>query len=180
MLQDIERVLLAQEEIAAHVAQLAARLTADYAEKDPVLICVLKGAVNFFKDLVVQLPFHCEYEFVVASSYGGGTQTSGTVQLRKDVFTDLRGRHVVVVEDILDTGLTLDFLVAHLKTKEPASLKICTLLDKPSRRRVELQADYVGVTIPNEFVVGYGLDYNEHYRNLPFIGILKPEVYSHP
>lgn len=180
MLQDIERVLLTREEIAAHVARLADLLTADYAGKDPVLICVLKGAVHFFKDLAVQLPFRCEYEFVAASSYGGGTQTSGSVQLRKDVFTDLRGRHAVVIEDILDTGLTLDFLASHLKTKEPASLKLCTLLDKPSRRRVELRADYVGVSIPNEFVVGYGLDYREHYRNLPFIGVLKPEIYSHP
>ena len=128
--------------------------------------------------MVQATPIRCQYDFLAVSSYGAGTTTSGEVKMLKDVSCDIKGRHVVILEDILDTGLTLKFVREHLQAMEPASLKICTLLDKPERRKVDIYADYVGFTIPNEFVVGYGLDYQEFYRNLPFVGVLKPEVYS--
>ena len=134
--------------------------------------------MNFFTDMVRATPIRCQYEFMAVSSYGGGTSTSGNVKLLKDVSCDIKGRHVVILEDILDSGLTLKFVTEHLRSMEPASLKICTMLDKPERRKVDIFADYVGFTIPNEFVVGFGLDYQEFYRNLPFVGVLKPEVYS--
>lgn len=171
---EIERVLLTQEQLQARIKELGAALSADYAEKTPVFIGVLKGAVHFFTDLTLQFPHPCQYDFIGASSYGDGTQSSGQIRLTKDVMTDLTDRHVVVVEDILDTGLTLRYVTDYLRSKHPASLKLCVLLDKPARRRAELAADYIGFTIPNEFVVGYGLDYQERYRNLPYIGILKP------
>lgn len=170
----IERILLTQEDIQKRIRELGATLSADYADKTPVFIGVLRGAVHFFTDLTLHFSHPCQYDFIGAASYGDGTQTSGQVQLTKDVMTDLRGRHVVVVEDILDTGLTLRFVTDWLKSKEPASLKLCVLLDKPERRRADIFADYIGFTIPNEFVVGYGLDYQELYRNLPYIGILQP------
>lgn len=170
----IERILLTQEQIQARIRELGAALRADYADKTPVFIGVLRGAVHFYTDLTLQFSEPCQYDFIGAASYGDGTQTSGQVKLTKDVMTDLRGRHVVVVEDILDTGLTLRFVTDWLRSKEPASLKLCVLLDKPERRRADIFADYVGFTIPNEFVVGYGLDYRELYRNLPYIGVLKP------
>ena len=134
--------------------------------------------MNFFTDMVRATPIRCQYEFMAVSSYGGGTSTSGNVKLLKDVSCNIKGRHVVILEDILDSGLTLKFVTEHLRSMEPASLKICTMLDKPERRKVDIFADYVGFTIPNEFVVGFGLDYQEFYRNLPFVGVLKPEVYS--
>ena len=134
--------------------------------------------MNFFTDMVRATPIRCQYEFMAVSSYGGGTSTSGNVKMLKDVSCNIKGRHVVILEDIIDSGLTLKFVAEHLRSMEPASLKICTLLDKPERRKVDIFADYVGFTIPNEFVVGFGLDYQEFYRNLPFIGVLKPEVYS--
>ncbi len=171
---EIERILLTQEELQARVKELGAVLSAEYAEKTPVFVGVLRGAVHFFTDLMLHFPHPCQYDFIGAASYGDGTQSSGQVMLTKDVMTDLQGRHVVVVEDILDTGLTLRFVTDWLKGKNPASLKLCVLLDKPARRRADISADYIGFTIPNEFVVGYGLDYQELYRNLPYIGILKP------
>lgn len=171
---EIERVLLSQEQLQTRIRELGAVLTAEYAEKTPVFIGVLKGAVHFFTDLVQQFLKPCQYDFIGASSYGDATQTSGQVKLTKDIMTDLRGRHVIVVEDILDTGLTLHFVRDYLMSKQPASLKLCVLLDKPERRRADVSADYIGFTIPNEFVVGYGLDYRELYRNLPYIGVLKP------
>lgn len=178
MLQDIERILLTEEQIQTRVSQLRAQLASDYDGKDPIFLGVLKGAIPFFKDITSSMPIRCCYDFVSASSYGAGVQTSGQVRLLKDVSMDLRGRHVVILEDILDTGFTLDFLKKHLMKMQPASMKICVLLDKPERRRVDVQADYVGFSIPNEFVVGYGLDYDQYYRNLPFVGVLKPQVYS--
>lgn len=171
---EIERILLTQEQIQTRIRELGAALSADYADKTPIFIGVLRGAVHFYTDLTLQFPHPCQYDFIGAASYGGETQTSGQVQLTKDVMTDLRGRHVIVVEDILDTGLTLRFVTDYLRSKQPASLKLCVLLDKPERRRADIAADYVGFTIPNEFVVGFGLDYQELYRNLPYIGILKP------
>ncbi len=178
MLQDIERVLISEEELQKRIAELGQQLAADYADKEPIFVGVLKGVVNFFTDMVRATPIRCQYEFMAVSSYGSGTSTSGTVKLLKDVTCDIKGRHVVILEDILDSGLTLKFVTEHLRAMEPASLKICTLLDKPERRKVDVYADYIGFTIPNEFVVGFGLDYNEYYRNLPFVGVLKPEVYS--
>ena len=178
MERDILQVLLTEEQIREKVQELGKRLSEEYAGKDPVLVGVLKGVVVFYADMVRQITIPCQFDFMWISSYQG--TTSGQMQVKRDVSADLKGRHVVILEDIFDTGNSLDFTYRHLMSKEPASLKICTLLDKPERRNpgVTLQADYVGFTIPNAFVVGYGLDYNEHYRNLPYIGVLKPEVYS--
>ena len=178
MLQDIERVLISEEELQKRIGELGQQLAKDYDGTDPIFVGVLKGVVNFFTDMVRATPIRCQYEFMAVSSYGGGTSTSGNVKLLKDVSCNIKGRHVVILEDIIDSGLTLKFVAEHLRSMEPASLKICTLLDKPERRKVDIFADYVGFTIPNEFVVGFGLDYQEFYRNLPFIGVLKPEVYS--
>lgn len=173
----IERILLSEDQIKARIAELGRELTADYAGKNPIFIGVLKGVVMFFADMVRAIPLDCQIDFMAVSSYGGGTQSSGKIQIQKDISVDLAGRHVVILEDILDSGLTLSHTAAYLKTKGPASLKICTLLDKPDRRKAEVQADYVGFTIPNLFVVGYGLDFDENYRNLPYVGVLKPEAY---
>ena len=172
----IERILLSEDQIKARIAELGRELTADYAGKNPIFIGVLKGVVMFFADMIRAIPLDCQIDFMAVSSYGGGTQSSGKIQIQKDISVDLAGRHVVILEDILDSGLTLSHTAAYLKTKGPASLKICTLLDKPDRRKAEVQADYVGFTIPNLFVVGYGLDFDENYRNLPYVGVLKPEA----
>ena len=178
MLQDIERILISEEELQARIKELGQQLAADYQDKEPIFIGVLKGVDNFFKDTVTATPIRCQYDFMATSSYGSGTSTTGNVRLLKDISTDIKGRHVIILEDILDSGLTLKFVKERLLTMGPASLKICTLLDKPERRKVDIYADYIGFTVPNEFVVGYGLDYDEFYRNLPFIGVLKPEVYT--
>ena len=178
MLQDIERILISEEELQNRIKELGAEVAKDYADKEPIFVGVLKGVVNFFKDMVTATPIRCEYDFMAVSSYGASTSSSGNVQLLKDISTDIKGRHVVILEDILDSGNTLKFVRERLLSMGPASLKICTLLDKPSRRKVDVYADYIGFTVPNEFVVGYGLDYDEFYRNLPFIGVLKPEVYQ--
>ena len=175
----IKEVLLTEEQIASKVKELAKQISEEYAGKDPVFIGVLKGVVIFFADMVRNIDIPCQIDFMSISSYSG-TNTTGRTEIRKDVSVDIRGRHVVILEDIFDTGTSLTFTVNHLLNKEPASLKVCTFLDKPERRRpgVTLQPEYVGYTIPNEFVVGYGLDYNEHFRNLPYICILKPEIYE--
>lgn len=179
MQQDMERILLSEEQIQARIEELGKILTAEYADKNPVIVGVLKGVVIFYADMVRKINVPCQMDFMWLSSYSGTNSTGQTI-VRQDLKTDIKGRHVLILEDIFDTGTSLDFTVKHLLAKEPASLKICTLLDKPERRRpgITLQADYVGFTIPNAFVVGYGLDYNEKYRNLPYIGILKPEIYS--
>ena len=178
MVEDIARVLISEEELQKRITELGKQLAKDYDGKEPIFVGVLKGVVNFFTDMVQATPIRCQYDFLAVSSYGAGTTTSGEVKMLKDVSCDIRGRHVVILEDILDTGLTLKYVTEHLREMEPASLKICTLLDKPERRQVDIYADYIGFTIPNELVVGYGLDYQEFYRNLPFVGVLKPEVYS--
>lgn len=180
MINDMQSIMLTEEQIQARVKELALELKAEYADKDPIFVGVLKGVVMFFADMVRQIDFPCQIDFMWISSYGSGTESTGRMDVKKDVSADLNGRHVVILEDIFDTGNSLDFTYKHLLSKEPASLKICTLLDKPERRNpaVTLVPDYVGFTIPNAFVVGYGLDYDEHYRNLPYVGILKPEVYS--
>ena len=179
MKNDIKEILLTEEQIQAKVKELAAQLSKEYAGKDPVFVGVLKGVVIFFADMVRNIDIPCEIDFMSISSYSGTTST-GRTEVRKDVSVNIEGRHVVILEDIFDTGTSLTFTVNHLLNKKPASLKVCTFLDKPERRRpgITLQPEYVGYTIPNEFVVGYGLDFNEHYRNLPYIGILKPEVYK--
>lgn len=179
MEKNIEKVLLSQEQIQQRVQELANQLMADYQGKTPVFVGVLKGVVMFFSDMVRAYRGPCQIDFMWISSYQG-TNSTGQMIVRKDVSADIKGRDVVILEDIFDTGSSLDFTYKHLLSKEPASLRICTLLDKPERRKsgITLQPEYVGFTIPNEFVVGYGLDFNELYRNLPYVGILKPEAYE--
>ena len=179
MKNDIKYVLISEEQIKAKVAELSCQLMEEYADKNPLFIGVLKGVVPFFADMIRAFEAPCEIDFMWISSYQGTTST-GSMLVRKDVTQDIRGRHVVILEDIFDTGNSLDFTYNHLLAKGPASLKICTFLDKPERRKpnITLTADYTGYVIPNEFVVGYGLDFNEKYRNLPYIGVLKPEAYE--
>ena len=179
MEKNIKQVLLSEEQIQAKVKELAGILNRDYADKDPIFVGVLKGVVVFFADMMKNINIPCQIDFMWVSSYGSGT-TSGKMQVKRDISEDIKGRHVVILEDIFDTGNSLEFTYKHLLTKEPASLKICTLLDKPERRNpaVTVSPDYTGFVIPNEFVVGYGLDFDEHYRNLPYVGILKPEAYE--
>ena len=177
--KDIQQVLLTEEQIRSKVEELGKILTEEYADKNPVVVGVLKGVVVFYADMIRAIKAPCPIDFMWISSYSGANST-GKMVVRQDVTADIKGRHVLILEDIYDTGNSLSFTVEHLLSKEPASLKICTFLDKPERRKpgITLQADYVGYTIPNAFVVGYGLDYNEKYRNLPYVGILKPEVYE--
>ena len=179
MENDILKVLISEEELRSRIAQLGEEITRDYAGKDPVILGVLKGVVVFYADMIRQIRVPCQMDFMCLSSYHG-TQSTGNMVVRQDMSVDVSGRHVLILEDIFDTGNSLDFTYRHLMSKNPASLKICTLLDKPERRKpgITLVPDYVGFTIPNEFVVGYGLDFNEHYRNLPYVGVLKSEVYS--
>ena len=179
MKETIEKVLISEEEIQKKIREMAAQLSKEYADKDPIFVGVLKGVVMFFGDMVKRIEIPCQIDFMWISSYEG-TSSTGTMAVKRDVSADIKGRHVVILEDIFDTGHSLDFTYKHLLSKEPASLKICTLLDKPERRdpAVTLQPDYTGFVIPNEFVVGYGLDFNEHYRNLPYVGVLKPEAYN--
>lgn len=180
MEKSIKKILITEEQIQNKVEEFAQLLSREYADKDPVFVGVLKGVVIFFADMVRKISIPCEIDFMCISSYGSSTTSGGNIVVKKDLSVDIKGRHVVILEDIYDTGNSLEFVQKHLLEKEPASLKICTLLDKPERRRagVTLVPDYVGFTIPNEFVVGYGLDFNEHYRNLPYVGILKPEAYE--
>ena len=179
MRENIERVLLSEEQIQQKVNELAAILSEEYADKDPVFVGVLKGVVMFFGDMVKRITAPCQIDFMWISSYSG-TNSTGNMVVKRDLSVDIKGRHVVILEDIFDTGNSLDYTYKHLMSKEPASLEVCTLLDKPERRNpaVTLKADYVGFEVPNAFVVGYGLDFNEHYRNLPYVGVLKPEVYE--
>lgn len=179
MEKDIAKILITEEEIRRRVAELGEELTRDYAGKDPVIVGVLKGVVVFYADMVRKIQTPCQMDFMWISSYQG-TSSTGSMVVKRDVSVDIRGRHVLILEDIFDTGNSLDFTYRHLMSKGPASLKICTFLDKPARRKpgITLKPDYVGYTVPNEFVVGYGLDFNEHYRNLPYIGVLKKEAYE--
>ena len=179
MEKDIQKILLTEEQIQAKIKELGAILTEEYADKNPIIVGVLKGVAIFYADMIRQIKVPCQMDFMWISSYAGSHST-GNMMVRQDLSADIKDRHVLILEDIFDTGNSLDFTVKHLKSREPASIKICTLLDKPERRNpnVTLKADYTGFTIPNHFVVGYGLDYNEHYRNLPYVGVLKPEVYT--
>ena len=178
MRENIKEILLTEEQIQNKVKELAALLSEEYADKKPIFVGVLKGVVVFFGDMIKRIDVPCQIDFMWISSYQG-TESKEMI-VKRDISTDIKGRHVVILEDIFDTGNSLEFTYNHLLNKEPASLKICTLLDKPERRNpsVHVKPDYVGFTIPNEFVVGYGLDYDEYYRNLPYIGILKPEAYQ--
>ena len=179
MNDDIKTVLVSEEQLKAKVAELGARISKDYEGKNLVLVSILKGSVVFMADLMRAVTIPCNIDFMVVSSYGGSnTVTSGLVKIIKDLDADLTGRDVLIVEDILDTGITLSKLVPVLKMRNPGSVKICTILSKPSRRMADIEPDYCGFEVPDEFVVGYGLDYDEKYRNLPYVGVLKPEVYS--
>lgn len=178
MNEDLKEVLLTEEQIREIVEGLGKKITEDYRGKNLVLVSVLKGSVVFMADLMRAIDIPCSIDFMVVSSYGSGTESSGVVKIIKDLDADLRGVDLLIVEDILDTGRTLASLIKILKMRNPNSVKICTFLDKPERRIADISADYVGACVPDEFVVGYGLDYDEIYRNLPYLGVLKPEVYS--
>jgi hypoxanthine phosphoribosyltransferase len=178
MLNDVESVLISEEQLAARIKELGDQITADYEGKEILAIGVLRGAVLFMADLTRAIKVPVAIDFMAVSSYGHGTSSSGVVRILKDLDEDIEGKHVLIVEDIIDSGLTLTYLLENLKSRKPASLKLCTLLNKPERRKAEVHIDYNGFTVPDYFVVGYGLDYAEKYRNLPFIGILKPEVYK--
>lgn len=171
----IEKVLITKEEIEKRTSELAAEISRDYKGKKLIMICVLTGAMVFFADLIRKIEIPLEVDTIVASSYGAGMTTSGSVRISKDIKYDISGKSVILVEDIIDTGVTLKTLTQMLATRAPESLKVCSLLDKPSRRRVDFEGDYVGFKIPDEFVVGYGLDYAEQYRNLPEVCTLNPE-----
>ena len=177
MTNDIERVLISEAEIEAAVARIARQITDDYRDKDPIFVGVLKGCFIFMADLMRHVEVPCAMDFMAVSSYSG-TSSTGAVKINKDLGQDIEGRHVIIVEDILDSGVTLSYLKHYLMGRNPASIRIATLLDKPSRRKAEVFADYSCFEVPDAFVVGYGLDYNERYRNLPYIGVLKPAVYS--
>jgi hypoxanthine phosphoribosyltransferase len=178
--EDIAQVLLSEEQLAERIAEMGAQISRDYAGKDLMLICILKGANVFLADLVRQISIPVAYDFVAVSSYGADTKSSGVVRILKDLDESVESKHVLVVEDIVDTGLTLrlSYLLENLRSRRAASVKVCTLLDKPARRRVDVTVDYFGFKVEDQFVVGYGLDYQGRYRGLPYIGILKPEIYG--
>ena len=178
MLNDIERTLLSEQEIKEITQRLGKKITEEYKGKNVLLVSILKGAVVFMADMMREIDLKCEIDFMVVSSYGSGVKTSGNVKIIKDVDIPLTGKDVIIIEDILDSGLTLNYIINMLKERNPNSIEICTLLDKPSGRKAEAYAKYIGKEVPDAFVVGYGLDYDEKYRNLPFVGILKPEVYT--
>ena len=174
----VGKVLIDEERLQERIRELGRELSQDYAGRELLLVGVLKGAVFFMADLMRNLSVPCEIDFMAISSYGAATDSSGVVRILKDLDINIEGRHVLVVEDIIDSGLTLSYLLRNLESREPASLEICALLTKPDRREIDVPVKYVGFEIPNEFVVGYGLDYNEHYRNLRDISTLSPSVYS--
>lgn len=178
MLQDIAETLLSKETIAEKVAELGARISTDYKDKNLLLVGILKGSVVFMSDLMREITVPARIDFMSVSSYGSGVKTSGVVKIVKDLDIPLQGYDVLIVEDILDSGLTLHYIIEILKSRNPHSIKICTLLDKPYSRKTNVETDYHGFDIPDKFVVGYGLDFAEKYRNLPFVGVLKPEVYE--
>jgi len=176
--EDIMQVLLTEEQIRKRVEELSQEINRDYWGKNPILVSILKGSTIFLADLIRKLPFPIYLDFMVVSSYGTSTRTSGIVKIVVDLKKSIEGEYVLIVEDIVDSGLTLKYMREHLLLRKPASLKICALLDKVEARQVNVPIDYRGFIIPSEFVVGYGLDYNERYRNLPYVGILKPNIYQ--
>jgi len=177
MEKDIKCVLISEEEIEKHVAEIGRQISRDFEGKDPIFVGVLKGCFIFMADLMRHVSINCSMDFMSVSSYSGTTST-GAVKITKDLNENIEGRHIIIVEDILDSGVTLNYLNNYLLVRKPASISIATLMDKPARRKAEVYADYSCFEIPDAFVVGYGLDYNEKYRNLPYIGVLKPEIYS--
>ncbi len=178
MEEDVGEVLITSKDIKGKTAELAHRIMADYQGKDLLLVCILKGGLMFLADLMRQIDLPLEIDFMAVSSYGDSTESSGVVRILMDLETNIQGRNVLIVEDIIDTGRTLNYIIQNLRTRHPASLKICTLLNKTARRVLDIPVHYVGFEIPDKFVIGYGLDYGEIYRNLPFVGVLKPELYS--
>ncbi|CAJ1317235.1 hypoxanthine phosphoribosyltransferase [Paenibacillus nuruki] len=178
MRNDIEEVLISEEEIQQKILELGAKLSDDYKGRNPLVICVLKGAFVFMADLVKRIDVPLEIDFMAVSSYGASTKSSGVVKIIKDLDVSVEGRDVLIVEDIIDSGLTLSYLMEVLRGRSASSVRVVTLFDKPAGRTVDLEADYAGFVIPDAFIVGYGLDYAEKYRNLPYIGILKPAIYS--
>ena len=177
MLNDIERVLISEEELQAKVKEMGQKISEDFRGKDPLFVGVLKGCFIFMSDLMRYVDIHCTMDFMAVSSYSG-TSSTGAVKIAKDLSQDIEGRHIIIVEDILDSGVPLSYLKKYLEVRKPASISIATLLDKPARRKADVYADYSCFEVPDAFVVGYGLDYDEVYRNLPYIGVLKPEMYS--
>ena len=179
MENNILKVLVSEEQIKARIKEMGEEISREYEGKDPVVLGVLKGVVVFYADMIRHITVPCQMDFMCLSSYQG-TKSTGNMIVKQDMSVDVEGRHVLILEDIFDPGGSLDYTYKHLMSKNPASVKICTLLDKPERRRpgITLKPDWIGFTIPNEFVVGYGLDFNEHYRNLPYVGVLKPEAYE--
>lgn len=176
---DIEETLFTEEQIQAIVEKIGKQISEDYRDKDLLMVSVLKGSLMFMADLMRKITIPCAIDFLSVSSYGNGTSTSGEVRILKDLGSTVEGKDLLIVEDILDSGVTLSYLLKTLSARKPASIRLCTFLDKPERRRVDIKADYIGASVPDKFIVGYGLDYAEKYRNIPFVGVLKPEVYTH-
>lgn len=178
MLQDIERVLVSEEEIHARIKEVGAQIAEDYRGKCPILVGVLKGVVPFFAEMANAISIPVQEDFMCITSFEGGTESTGKLTFRKDIDHDIEGRHVLILEDIIDSGSTLKMICEMFRERKPASIRICTLLDKPTGRKVDLEPDYTCFTVPPAFVVGFGLDYEDYYRNLPFVGVLKPSVYQ--
>lgn len=179
MYDDLSEILLSEEKIAEIVKNMGQQISKDYEGKNLLLVSVLKGSLIFMADLMRHITVPCSIDFLSVSSYGSGTSTTGEVRILKDLDASLEGKDVLVVEDILDSGVTLSYLLKNLSARNPSSIRLCTLLDKPERRRINVHADYIGASIPDAFIVGYGLDYSEKYRNIPYVAVLKPEVYTH-
>lgn len=178
MLNDIEKILISEQEINDKVREMGKKISQEYKDKNLLLVSVLKGSIVFMADLMRSIDIACNIDFMAVSSYGSGVKTSGVVKIIKDLDSNVEGKDILIVEDILDSGKTLSYILDILHARNPSSIRICTLLDKPERRQVNLSADYTGFEVPDEFVVGYGLDYAEEYRNLPFVGVLKPNIYN--
>lgn len=178
MINDIEYVLYSEEKLNSVVSELGKQISEDYKGRNLLLVSILKGSVVFMTDLMRHISIPCQIDFMAVSSYGSGVKSSGTVRILKDLDRDISGFDVLIVEDILDSGMTLSYLMELLYARNPNSIRICTLFDKPERRTVDIYADYKGIEVPDEFIVGYGLDYDEKYRNLPFVGVLKEKIYS--
>ncbi len=178
MRNDVAEILYTEDQLAEIVARMGRQISEDYRDKNLFMISVLKGSLIFMADLMRAVTIPCSIDFLSVSSYGAGTTTTGAVRILKDLDDSLEGKDLLIVEDILDSGVTLSFLMKNLSARNPRSIRLCTLLDKPERRKVDIHADYVGAQVPDEFIVGYGLDYAEKYRNLPYIGVLKPEIYQ--
>ena len=178
MLGDIKEILFSEEQLTKIVERIGEQISEDYKDKNLLLVSVLKGSVVFMADLMRAIKVPCEVDFMSVSSYGSGTKTSGIVKITKDLDINLEGYDLLVVEDILDSCMTLSYILEMMQARNPSSIRLCTLFDKPERRTVDVKADYVGAVVPDDFIVGYGLDYAQKYRNLPFVGVLKPEVYG--